>query len=84
MTRKCRPRSGLNNPGVLKNTMLDVASLHGLRLARAETRLGNKTANFYTPEHGTVAYWDLLKRYRAAGASETISQIINRYGGRQD
>ena len=70
-----------NNPGAL-NTTPHVASLHGYVSAR-ETSPATRPAIFYTPEHGTVAYWDLLKRYRAAGA-KTISQIINRYGGRQD
>lgn len=70
-----------NNPGAL-NTSKAVAAMPGYAGA-SETSPGNKTAIFYTPEQGSAAYWDLLKRYRAAGA-KTVSQIISRYGGGQD
>jgi len=70
-----------NNPGAL-NTSKAVAAMPGY-VGASETSAGNKTAIFYTPEQGSAAYWDLLKRYRAAGA-KTVSQIINRYGGGQD
>jgi hypothetical protein len=70
-----------NNPGAL-NTSKAVAAMPGY-VGASETSTGNKTAIFYTPEQGSAAYWDLLRRYRVAGA-KTVSQIINRYGGGQD
>lgn len=70
-----------NNPGAL-NTTKHVASLPGYNTA-AETSPGNRTAIFWAPEYGCLAYHDLLKRYRDAGA-KTIHAIIKRYGGGQN
>lgn len=70
-----------NNPGAL-NTSKAVAAMPGY-VGASETSPGNKTAIFYTPEQGSAAYWDLLRRYRAVGR-KTVSQIINRYGGGQN
>jgi hypothetical protein len=70
-----------NNPGAL-NTTAHIATLPGYATAD-ETSPGNKTAIFYAPEYGVLAYWDLLDRCADAGAN-TIVQIINRYGGGQD
>jgi peptidoglycan hydrolase-like protein with peptidoglycan-binding domain len=70
-----------NNPGAI-NTTSHIASLPGYNTAY-ETSKGNRTAVFWAPEYGVLAYHDLLKRYRDAGAV-TIRQIIKRYGGGQD
>jgi len=48
-----------------------------------ETTPGNKTTIFEAPEYGVAVWWELLRRYRAAGA-RTVGGIINRYGGGQD
>jgi hypothetical protein len=81
MTRKNPTAIRCNNPGAL-NTTKHVASLPGYNTAY-ETSTGNRTAVFWAPEYGCLAYHDLLKRYRDAGAV-TIRQIIKRYGGGQD
>jgi hypothetical protein len=70
-----------NNPGAL-NTSKNVAAIPGYNTAY-ETSAGNRTAIFWAPEYGVLAYWDLLKRYRASGA-KTVHQIISKYGGGQD
>jgi peptidoglycan hydrolase-like protein with peptidoglycan-binding domain len=70
-----------NNPGAL-NASAAVAALPGF-IGSDETSPGNKTAIFVTPEHGCAAWWDLLRRYREAGAT-TVGAIIDRYGGGQD
>lgn len=44
---------------------------------------GNPIAIFATPEQGVALYWELLNRYRKAGA-KTVDQIITRYGGGQN
>lgn len=44
---------------------------------------GNPIAVFETPEQGVALWWNLLKRYRAAGVT-TVQGIVNRYGGGQD
>jgi hypothetical protein len=70
-----------SNPGAL-NTAKWVQAMPGY-LGAVETTPGNATASFATPEHGVAAYWELLRRYRAAGVT-TVGSIITRYGGGQD
>jgi peptidoglycan hydrolase-like protein with peptidoglycan-binding domain len=70
-----------NNPGAL-NTSKAVQAIPGYNTA-IETTPGNKTAVFWAPEYGVLAYWDLLDRYRVAGA-KTVGKIINKYGGGQN
>lgn len=40
----------------------------------------NNTTIFESPEQGTVAWWMLMQKYRAAGA-KTLGTIIRKYGG---
>lgn len=71
-----------NNPGAL-NASAWVKSYPGYVGDKVTSMSGasaNNTAIFETPEQGVAVWWELMKRYRAAGAI-TISQIINKYGG---
>lgn len=67
-----------NNPGAL-NTASWVMAYPGYTGAK-ETTPGNHTASFDTQENGVAAWWELMRRYRAAGAV-TSKAIITRYGG---
>lgn len=48
-----------------------------------ETTPGNKTTIFEAPEFGVAVWWELLRRYRKAGA-KTVGAIVEKYGGGQD
>lgn len=67
-----------NNPGAVNGAGWE-RSYPGY-VMEIETTPGNHTTVFETPEHGIAAWWELMSRYRAAGAI-TVSQIIMRYGG---
>lgn len=70
-----------NNPGAL-NTVAWVRATPGF-VAEREATAGNATAVFETPEQGVAAWYTLMTKYRAAGAT-TVGEIIHRYGGGQD
>lgn len=70
-----------NNPGAI-NSVEWVQNSPGYAGVRTIGG-GNPIAIFYTPEEGVALYWNLLRRYREAGA-KTVEQIITRYGGGQD
>lgn len=74
-----------NNPGAL-NASAWVKAYPGYVGDKVTSMSGasaNNTAIFETPEQGVAAWWELMSRYRGAGA-KTIAQIIKRYGGGQD
>lgn len=71
----------MNNPGAL-NSVEWIRALPGYVNA-IETTPGNKTALFEAPEYGVAAWYKLMVKYRAAGAT-SVKQIIDRYGGSQD
>lgn len=70
-----------NNPGAV-NGATWLAAMPGY-VTTDETTPGNKTTIFEAPEYGVAAWFELMRRYRDAGAT-TVSQIIDRYGGGQD
>jgi hypothetical protein len=43
----------------------------------------NKSTIFETPEHGVAVWYELMRKYRTAGAT-TVAKIITRYGGGQN
>lgn len=72
-----------NNPGAINDSAAWVRAYPGYAGGKVTSMSGsspNSTAIFETPEQGVACYYELLKRYRAAGA-KTIEQIIIRYGG---
>jgi uncharacterized protein (TIGR02594 family) len=70
-----------NNPGAL-NIAPWIRSLPGYvgDKVTSVTSGPNSTVIFSAPEYGVSAWYQLLVKYRAAGAV-TIDQIITRYGG---
>ncbi len=70
-----------NNPGAINGASWE-EKYPGF-LETVETTPGNKTTIFETPEQGTAAWWDLMRRYNRAGAT-TPRQIVTKYGGGQD
>src|SRR3954471_19804135 len=70
-----------NNPGAINGAAWET-SYPGY-VDTVETTPGNKTTIFEAPEYGVAAWWELLRRYNAAGA-DTVEAIITRYGGGQD
>jgi uncharacterized protein (TIGR02594 family) len=70
-----------NNPGAL-NSAPWLKTFPGYLNERVTTP-GNSTAIFETPEHGVAAWWVLMTKYRANGAT-TVKGIIQRYGGGQN
>lgn len=70
-----------NNPGAINGASWE-KNFPGY-VDTVETTAGNKTTIFEAPEYGVAAWWELLRRYAAAGAT-TVGEIINRYGGGQD
>ena len=70
-----------NNPGAINGAVWE--KTYPGYVDTVETTPGNKTTIFEAPEFGVAVWWELLRRYRAAG-STTISQIITKYGGGQD
>ena len=70
-----------NNPGAVNGATWE-RTFPG-HVGEIETTPGNRSTIFETPEHGVAAWWELMRRYRAAGAN-TVGKIIARYGGGQD
>lgn len=75
-----------NNPGAINDSAAWVKAYPGYVGGKVTSMSGsspNSTAIFETPEQGVALYYELLKRYRAAGA-KTVEQIITKYGGGQN
>jgi len=70
-----------NNPGAINGAPWE-KNYPGY-VDTVETTPGNKTTIFEAPEFGVAVWWELLRRYAAAGA-QTVKDIINKYGGGQD
>lgn len=70
-----------NNPGAINGASWE-RTFPGY-VEEFETTPGNKSTVFETPEQGAGAWWELMRRYRVAGAL-TVGDIIKRYGGGQD
>jgi|GEM_PF-1669779 len=70
-----------NNPGAINGAPWE--KKYPGYVDTVETTPGNKTTIFEAPEYGVAVWWELLRRYAAAGAT-TVGDIINRYGGGQD
>ncbi len=74
-----------NNPGAL-NVAQWIKAYPGYVGDKVTSHSGaspNSTVIFETPEHGVAAWWELMRRYAAAGAT-TVGLVIQRYGGGQD
>jgi hypothetical protein len=71
----------MNNPGAINGAAWE-RSYPGY-VSEIETTPGNRSTIFETPEHGVAAWYELMRKYRSAGAT-TVGGIINRYGGGQD
>ncbi len=70
-----------NNPGAINGAPWE-RNYPGY-VDTVETTPGNKTTIFEAPEYGVAVWWELLRRYAAAGAT-TVGSIVNKYGGGQD
>jgi Uncharacterized protein conserved in bacteria (DUF2272) len=70
-----------NNPGAINGASWEMR--YPGYVDTVETTPGNKTTIFEAPEDGVAVWWELLRRYAAAGVT-TVGGIINRYGGGQD
>lgn len=71
-----------NNPGALNvaGWVKELPGYVGDKVTSWSGASPNSTVIFETPEDGVAAWWKLLDRYKAAGAT-TVQQIIDRYGG---
>lgn len=74
-----------NNPGALNVApwIRNAPGYVGDKVTSMSGAEANSTVIFSTPEYGVAAWFTLLQKYRAAGAT-TLSAIINRYGGGQN
>lgn len=74
-----------NNPGALNVApwIRTAPGYVGDKVTSMSGAEANSTVIFSTPEYGVAAWFTLLQKYRAAGAT-TLGAIINRYGGGQD
>jgi hypothetical protein len=70
-----------NNPGAINGAAWE-KKFPGY-VDTVETTPGNKTTIFEAPEYGVAVWWELLRRYAAAGVT-TVGGIIEKYGGGQD
>lgn len=70
-----------NNPGAINGAPWENA--YPGYVDTVETTPGNRSTIFEAPEYGVGAWWDLLRRYRAGGAT-TVGGIVTKYGGGQD
>ena len=71
----------MNNPGAINGAPWE-KTYPGF-VDTIVTTAGNASTIFETPEYGVGAWWELMRKYRSAGAI-TVGGIINRYGGGQD
>ncbi|MDA9432177.1 hypothetical protein [Bradyrhizobium sp. CCBAU 51627] len=71
----------MNNPGAINGAPWE--KTYPGYVDTVETTPGNRSTIFEAPEFGIGAWWDLMRRYRAANVI-TVGGIINRYGGGQD
>lgn len=71
----------MNNPGAINGAPWE--KTYPGYVDTVETTPGNRSTIFEAPEYGIGAWWDLMRRYRAANVT-TVGGIINRYGGGQD
>ena len=71
----------MNNPGAINGAPWE--RTYPGYVDTVETTPGNKTTIFEAPEFGVAVWWELLRRYKNAGAT-TVGQIITKYGGGQD
>jgi hypothetical protein len=71
----------MNNPGAINGTSWE-RSYPGY-VGEVETTPGNRSTIFETPEHGVAVWYELMRKYRAAGVM-TVGGIISRYGGGQN
>lgn len=70
-----------NNPGAINGASWETT--YPGYVDTVLTTPGNHSTIFEAPEYGVGAWWDLLRQYRAGGAT-TVGAIITRYGGQQD
>ncbi len=70
-----------NNPGAINGAPWE--KTYPGYVDTVETTPGNNSTIFEAPEYGMGAWWDLLRQYRARGAT-TVGGIISTYGGGQD
>ena len=71
----------MNNPGAVNGASWEKA--YPGYVSEIETTPGNRSTIFEAPEYGVAVWWDLMRRYRDAGAV-SVKAIITRYGGGQD
>lgn len=71
----------MNNPGAINGARWE--QTYPGYVGTFETTPGNHSTIFEAPEYGVGAWWELMRRYRSAGAT-TVGGIITRYGGGQD
>jgi hypothetical protein len=71
----------MNNPGAINGAAWE-KTYPGF-VGTMVTTAGNPSTIFETPEYGVGAWWELMRKYRSAGAT-TVGGIITRYGGGQD
>jgi hypothetical protein len=79
--RKMHVSVRCNNPGAINGAPWE--RTYPGYVDTVETTPGNKTTIFEAPEFGIAVWWELLRRYKNAGAT-TVGQIITKYGGGQD
>lgn len=74
-----------NNPGALNIApwVKDFPGYVGDKVTSMSGASPNSTVIFSAPEYGVAAWYKLLEKYQAAGAT-TVGAVINRYGGGQD
>jgi hypothetical protein len=70
-----------NNPGAINGASWE--NTYPGYVDTVLTTTGNKSTIFEAPEYGVGAWWELLRHYRAKGAT-TVEGIITTYGGGQD
>jgi len=70
-----------NNPGAINGAAWE-RSMPGY-VTEIKYDGKNNTTIFETPEYGVAVWYELMRRYHAAGA-RTVEQIIRKYGGGQN
>lgn len=77
-----KPAIRFNNPGAINGNTAWVQAYQGF-VQTVVIGGGNPIAVFESPEQGVALWYELMKKYRTAGA-KTVKQIITRYGGGQN